>query len=101
MAGRTVSHLVCLGLAVLLSPAWTTGAQEEGPADTTTNTTVISLNPGQQLKGFYRPLADGTLVYKFWGIRYGQAPTGELLSRRAFGREGSPPSCSCFVISAR
>jgi hypothetical protein len=43
------------------------------------NTFVVSLKPGQELKGFYRALATGTVIYKFWGIRYGQAPTGKLM----------------------
>ncbi|CAG5123028.1 unnamed protein product [Candidula unifasciata] len=69
MANRIAPHLVCLTLACLLAAAWA--------ADTSNNTVEVSLNPGQQLRGFYRALATGTVIYKFWGIRYGQPPTGD------------------------
>jgi carboxylesterase type B len=69
---------VCLTVCLMVSGVRTDNnhveARQQDPAN---NTIVVTINPGQELRGFYRPLVTGKVIYKFWGIRFGKAPTGD------------------------
>lgn len=77
-----MASAVCLLLSLMLGGAWTSGHHQfERDVDASNSsarndTIIVTINPGQQLRGFYRALATGTVIYKFWGIRFGQSTTG-------------------------
>jgi carboxylesterase type B len=69
---------VCLTVCLMVSGVWTdkhnVKARQQDPAN---NTIAVTINPGQELRGAYRVLVTGKVIYKFWGIRFGKAPTGD------------------------
>jgi carboxylesterase 2 len=70
--------VLCLTVCLMVSGVWTdnhhVGARQQDPAN---NTIVVTINPGQELRGLYGALVTGNVIYKFWGIRFGKAPTGD------------------------